>query len=191
MCYFIVTNEQIEKEENEYERLRLINMKRNYEKMLQLGLVVDMKTSLSSIPAAAPRATAELSCSDESSSDSDSEDFVDSDSDSDSDSEKMCYSTVSSYEEALQLTSSSKSTAFNTPVPEYWNYVDRTFVDKENEQLYAVDFVVRSSQGLYFFEYVAINDKGEAEENAEELYSTCFEMIAEDSWAEWKDYKKN
>jgi hypothetical protein len=91
MCYFIVTNEQIEKEENEYERLRLINMKRNYEKMLQLGLVVDMKTSLSSIPAAAPRATAELSCSDESSSDIDSEDSVDSDSDSDS--EKMCYST--------------------------------------------------------------------------------------------------
>ena len=180
MCYYIVTDEQINKEDNEFERQRLINIKRNNEYLARLGFEVP------SIPIAPPTTT-ELSSSDESSSNSDSDDSLDSDSDSD----KMRYVAVNSYEEALQLSSSSKSTAFNTPAPEYWNYVDRTFVDKEDDKLYAVDFVVRSSQGCYFFEYVAINDRGEADENAEELYSTCFEMIAEDSWAEWKDYKKN
>jgi hypothetical protein len=193
MCYFIVTGDPIE-EENDYERQRLINMKRNFAKMLELEKSFgsfDMTQSLSSIPAA-PCTTRELSSSDESGSDSEYSCYSDSDSISDSDSEQMCYVTVSTYQEALQLSSSeSKSTAFNIPVQEYWNYVDRTFVDKEDNQLYAVDFVVRSSQGCYFFEYVAINDRGKAEENAEELYSSCFEMIAEDSWAEWKDYKKN
>jgi hypothetical protein len=100
----------------------------------------------------------------------------------------MCYEIVDSYQDALQLSSSSGSIESNIPRCEYWNYVDRIFVD--DGQLYAVDFVVRSTQGSYFFEYIAINDKGEAVEGAEEQHSTCSEMVGNGSWAEWKGYKK-
>ena len=102
------------------------------------------------------------------------------------------YEPVMSFADTVALPSSSshEMDELRTPKEDYWEYINRTFIDSEDEQRYIVDSVVRATGDIYMFKYVAIDSAGNRVYDAEENYSTCHEMVTDNSWAHWAAFKK-
>ena len=100
------------------------------------------------------------------------------------------YIVIRNFDQALSLCA--QPSCYQLPNKEYWNCVDKTFIDDENKQRYAIDFVVQNSaDAIFYYEYVAINDDGSVCANAEELYTSCYEMTIESSpWVKWGPLKQ-
>ena len=128
-CHIIslVTDHDIANESNEYERIRLINIKRNQDTLAQLGFYPSLLTE--------NEATTEL-IKKKSCDDSDSEDCNDSVSeessqaavDSESDFEDVSYEPVEAFSETFKFPTPKTTTLLNFPREEYWSDVDRVFV---------------------------------------------------------------
>jgi hypothetical protein len=206
---YLVSDNEIMSETNPHDKARLIAMKRNYDYMAAMFAQSD-PADVSEIVAVAAhstkssgRETAESTEASESESD-DSTESSESESDDSMDesaskrTEASCqsdggdyyeYEPVNSFADALNLPSSSGHAieALCTPKEEYWDFIDRTFIDIEDDERFIVIGVVRSNEDVYFFQYATIDSEGK---QGEEHYSTCHEMMADNSWARWGAFKK-
>ena len=176
-----VTDQDIVKESNEYDRMRLENMKRNQEYLLSIGINPGWVTD---------PVTPRLIQKDDTDGFSEGEpSSVDSEESSDDEYfEDVTYDIIETFSDTFRFPTPKTTTLLNSPSQEYWSYIDRVFLDKDDGIKYTVDFVVRAEPlGWYLFEYVALDAAGErVKDDAEELRTACHEMVSEScKWVEW------
>jgi hypothetical protein len=103
------------------------------------------------------------------------------------------YEQVRSFAAAKKFQLPRKVSVHNTPRAEFWTYIKRSFIDLEESDClkknYIVDSVVRSNKGLYLFKYFALDD-GQVPNGAEDMYSSCHEMVDKLSWTLWNEDRK-
>ena len=193
--FISVTDHDIANESNEFERIRLVNIKRNQEVLAQLGSYPSLLTENEGTT----KLIEQKRCDD-----SDSEGCNDSVAeessqaslsalDSESDLEDVSYEPVEAFSETVKFPTPKKMSLLNSPREDYWSYVDRVFRDLQDGKLYTIDFVVRAEPfGWYLFEYVELDATGKrVVDDAEEQRTACHEMVSKDcDWIEWREVMK-